>query len=389
MDRIVDLNGIPDEYIRTHHYDYLLEDDYLTPEAVLVDNAEQTAFKLAAGQLYRLFQEELVELLRSDNLAMLGLPPLMNELIKYTWEHGHKHLLGRFDFAGGIDGDVIKLLELNADTPTMIPESGGVQREFLKEYSRKDTGQFNTLEEDLEKAFAKLADINAGSHHSMLFTTLGYPEDIANLQPLMEAAEAAGFVVTYADLPDVQFAPGEGVFLEDEDGTYIQYDYLYKLFPWEFACFEEPELLADLHSLIMNDLVYVVNPAYALVFQSKQFLTHVAERNVGHKHLLKSSSSKTAFAGEKYVEKVTFGRLGQNIKIVDESGRTIESTDGDYDEYPTVYQAFAELYKDEDGDLYQPSVFMVDGVPSCLSFRRGEKLIIDDDAQFIPHITLP
>lgn len=388
MDRIVDLDGIPLDYINDHGYDFLLEDDYLTAEAVLVDVAEQAAFKLASANIYRLYQQELEELIRGNNLAILSLPAMMNDLIKYSWEHGHKHMAARFDYAGGIDGDPIKLLELNADTPTMLPESGGVQQAFLQHYSRPGASQFNNLESDLEQVFASLANINAESHHSMLFTTLGHEEDVANLQPLMEAAKSAGFDVAYADLPDIEFAPGEGVFLENEDGTYTQYDYLYKLFPWEFACFEEPDLLADLHNLITNDLLYVINPPYALVFQSKLFLAHVSRLHPDHKYLLKCTDSKEDFAGQPYVEKVTFGRLGQNIRIMDDSGRVVEETDGDCGQYPRVYQEFTKLYHDEDDDVYQPSVFMVGGKPSSLSFRRGEKLIIDDDAQFIPHITL-
>ena len=386
MDRIVDLSDVPTEYIQKHGYDYLLEDDYLTPEAILLDRQEQVAFRLAAAQLFRMFQDQLDTLVKSNNLAMFGLPSQMNDLIKYSWNHGHKHIIGRYDFAGGVDNDEIKLLELNADTPTMIPESGEVQDQFLKFYSREDVTQFNTMDEDLFNVFTKLANINAESHHSMLFTSLGYPEDVANLQPLMQAAEKAGFDVVYADLPDVEFARGEGVFLENEDGTHTQFDYLYKLFPWEFACFEEPELLADLHNLIMNDIVYVVNPPYSLIYQSKLFLALLSENYPDHKHLLFTSSDRALFEGKKHVEKVTFGRLGQNIKVVDGNGGVIEKTDGEYGHHAKLYQEFVELYKDEDDDLYQPSVFMVDGRPSCLSFRRGEKLIIDDDAQFIPHI---
>ena len=41
------------------------------------------------------------------------------EIIKNSWENDvHWHLYGRFDLAGGIDGKPIKLIELNADTPT-------------------------------------------------------------------------------------------------------------------------------------------------------------------------------------------------------------------------------------------------------------------------------
>jgi len=71
VDRIVDLSDVPTEYIQKHGYDYLLEDDYLTPEAILLDRQEQVAFRLAAAQLFRMFQDQLDTLVKSNNLATL------------------------------------------------------------------------------------------------------------------------------------------------------------------------------------------------------------------------------------------------------------------------------------------------------------------------------
>ena len=51
-----------------------------------------------------------------------------------------------------------------------------------------------------------------------------------------------------------------------------------------------------------------------------------------------------------------------------------------------IYQEFAELYKDNYGEYYQPGLYTVMGRAAGLSFRRAEKLIIDNDCQFIPHM---
>lgn len=389
MDRIVDLGGIPTEYIKENNLNYLLEDEYLTPEAIMVHQSEQVAFKLASGSIYKMYAECLSTLIDSNRLDTFDIPQEMIALIEYSWKHKHQHILGRFDFGGGVDDDSSpKLLEFNADTPTMVPESGQVQAEFKRYYSNELVPQFNFLEQNLVNAFDKLADVNSTSHHSMLFTTLGYEEDIANLQPIMTAAREAGFDVAYADLPDIEFDANEGVFLESEDGEFVQYDYLYKLVPWEFVCFEEPELLSILHDLVTSDKLYVINPAYTLLFQSKQFLEHLYDMFPESKYLLKTKSDKSFFTGHKYVEKVTFGRLGENIKIYDEDDKVIEKTKGDFGHFAKVYQEYVDLYKDDDEDVYQASVFCVSGIPSCLSFRRGENLIIDDDAEFIPHFIL-
>lgn len=387
-DRIVDLGGIPEKFIQEKRYDYLLEDDYLVPEGFLVHLSEQSQFQAATSSVYMMFETVLNDLIKDGKLSEFDLPEKMIELIEYSWQNNHMHLLGRFDFAGGIDDNPPKLLEYNADTPTMVPESGQVQDAFKEFYTTTKADQYNRLDELMELAFNKLGNINSTSHHSMLFTTLGYEEDKTNLRPIMQAAQRAGFHTKYADLQDIVFDEDEGVFIEELTGESIQFDYLYKLVPWEFVCYEEPELLDILHKLITNDLVYVLNPAYTLIFQSKQFLEYVYNAYPKSEFLLKTSSDRKVFYGKRYVEKVTFGRLGENIKIYTADHQIVEETDGDFGDFDSVYQEFTKLYRDDDGDVYQASMFNVDGMAASLSFRRGEKLIIDDDAEFIPHFVI-
>jgi glutathionylspermidine synthase len=387
VDRIVDLNGIPLDTIHEHGYHYLLEDDYLVPEAIFLHTHEVSDLKRASSIIYGLFEKAMDQIIKKNDWSRFDIPELMQELIAYTWKNRHVHLLGRFDFAGGVDSPAIKLLEFNADTPTMVPESSIIQDEFIKHYSRP-ARQFNYLQEDLTKKLDDLGNEMQESHHSMLFTSLGYEEDVANLKPIMQAAEAAGFTVAYSDLEFIEFAENEGIFLTDDMGISQQFDYLYKLVPWEFICYEEPGLLRLLHNLVLNDINYIINPAYTMLMQSKAFLTYVYEMNPGHDLLLESSMSPNVFKGKAYVEKVTFGRLGENIKIVNQAGSTIAKTEGDFGDFPKMYQEYTDLYKDDDGDVYQAGLYVVNGMASCLSFRRCDKLIIDDDAEFIPHLIL-
>lgn len=382
-DRIIDLSGIPVDFIRQQGFDYMLEDDYLVAEALVLDPGEVLDFKMASASIYRLFASTLDQMIESKQWGWIDLPPAMIDLIEFSWLNEHRHLLGRFDLAGGIAGADIKLLEYNADTPTMIPESSSVQQAFAA-YGPNHLTQFNHLEEDLERAFDALADENSSSHHSMLFTSLGYEEDKDNLSIIMNAAERAGFDVAYADLEHVIFDEDEGVFLQYGD-EYVQYDYLYKMVPWEFIVYEEPELLDILHQLVTNDKLYILNPAYTLIFQSKAFMEQVWLLN-NSDYLLKTTSSPKNFEGQPHVRKVVFGRLGENIAVVNDRGEVVEATDGDFGDFPTIYQAFTRLYTDEDGDIYQAGIYTVDRRPSCISFRRRDSLIIDDDAEFVPHL---
>ncbi len=302
----------------------------------------------------------------------------MIDLICYSFEAKQTHLIGRFDFAGGLEGLPLKLLEYNADTPTMVPESSIIQEAF------HSGDQFNSLYRLLEVAFNRLSIFEGNRHKSLLATSLRFEEDASNAGLILNAAAMEGFEVAYADLPDIEFAPNEGMFADIGNGESAKFDFLYKMVPWEFICFEEPGLLDVLHNLITNDLLYVLNPPYSIVYQSKIFLDYVSKLH-RKSYLLRSSLNAKDFRGYKHVEKGSFGRLGENITIFDERGDSIEKTDGDFGHFKKVYQEFAELYKDEYGEYYQLGMFNVNGHAAAISFRRGEKLIIDDDCQFIPH----
>jgi len=381
-DRLIDLSGIPEETIKEHQLEFLLDDEYIVPEGIFIYEHEVEEFKKAQKDVYEIFTKELTRIISKRDFDFLGLPNQMIDLIIHSWEKEHTHLIGRFDFAGGINGLPVKLLEFNADMPTMLPESVIIQEGF----NRILQGQaYSELSKRLEVAFNWLSVKNVEREKTILGTSLGHDEDKANLDVLLDLAHKEGFETQYADLPDIEFAKNEGVFVTDAEGNHLKYDYLLKLIPWEFICFDEPNLLDDLHNLILNDLLYVLNPAYTLVFQSKAFLAKISENQMS-RYLLKTTMDPTKFQFKKHVRKVTFGRLGENITIFDSYGKVLDHTKGDFDGFEYIYQEFARLYKDQDGDYYQPGIYNVNGAAAGMSFRRAEKLIVDDDCQFIPHL---
>ena len=380
-DRLVELSGIPDKVIAQHDLKFLLEDEYIVPEGIFLYREEVTRFIEAQDEVYKIFKDELSEMVLSGDFNFLGLPSKMIDLIIQSVEKEHMHLIGRFDFAGGIDGIPLKLLEFNADMPTMLPESTLIQEGFNKLLNGKP---YDELRQRLEVAFNWLSVSQPGRGKIMLGTSFGHKEDAANVNLILDAADTEGFETYYADLPVVKFARNEGVFVQADDRSYIQFDYLLKLIPWEFACFEEPDFLGDLHNLILNDLIYVLNPAYTMVFQSKAFLVRLSEKYQSN-YLLKTALDPHVFRGAPYVRKAAFGRLGENISIFDSMGRITEETSGDNEMNNCIYQEFAQLYKDSYGEYYQPGIYNINGNAAGMSFRRAEKLIVDDDCQFIPH----
>lgn len=381
-DRQIDLSGIPDSIIKDNELEFLLDDEYIVPEGIFLYQDEVDAFKQANEATYQMFEEELLSIVKSRDFNFLKLPSQMIDLIIHSVENKHKHLIGRFDFSGGINGIPIKLLEFNADMPTLLPESITIQDGFN---SIMNGEPFSELKWRLEVVFNKLFNSNENLSNTILGSSFGNAEDVANLDLLLQTAHAEGFETYYADLPEITFSKNEGVFVEDENGGYVRFDYFLKLVPWEFISFEEPGLLDDLHNLILNGLVHVLNPAYTIVFQSKAFLARLAEK-YNSEYLLKTTNNQRDFRGMKHVRKAAFGRLGENITIYGKTGSVIEQTEGNLDLSHCIYQEFADLYKDDYGEYYQPGVYNILGSAAGISFRRADRLIVNNDCQFIPHI---
>jgi glutathionylspermidine synthase len=193
----------------------------------------------------------------------------------------------------------------------------------------------------------------------------------------MSIAEEAGFECKFAYIDEIEF---------DEDGIYYQekeYEYLFKLIPWEDIAIEEGELASLLTQIVQNKKAIILNPAYTLMFQSKAIMKVLWELFPSHPLLLETSSEP--LSGKKQVKKPIFGREGANVSVLDENGELIESEDGEYDSQKFIYQEFASLNHDEQNNNYQAGVFFAyDGCG--LGFRSDKKLILDDKSQFVGHI---
>lgn len=388
MPKIKTLPLSPESQLRQVGWDWMLGTDtlsYLTHDLVVVSEAEAQAYYDAANDLYELFVDAGQAVIDEDRFAELGIPENLRELIRLTWEDDrYLHLYGRFDFAGGIDGQPIKLIEFNADTATCIPETGIVQWAHLKANGLDEAAQFNTLYESLVENFQLLRNLNSDLTPTLLISTMqGFPEDETNVQVLGEAAKEAGFDVEYAYVEDVEFSPSEGIFRQNgQTGNFERFDFWFKLVPWEFIAWEEPELADLLTQIVRNRKAVIVNPAYTLLFQSKAILKILWERNPGHPLLLPTTD--TPPVGKPSVAKVLFGREGANVQVLNESGRPVAEAEGDYDEQPRIYQEYVEFPADASGTRYQAGVFFA-GEGCGLGYRTGGQ-ILDNGARFSGHI---
>src|SRR5690606_14488908 len=119
----------------------------------------------------------------------------------------------------------------------------------------------------------------------------------------------------------VEFSGEEGIFKANTNGTFTRYDFWFKLVPWEYMAWDEPELLQILTRLVTEEKTVVINPAYTLLFQSKALLKILWEIYPYHPLLL--NTAYQPLYRRKNVEKVILGREGANIRILSPDGTVV------------------------------------------------------------------
>jgi len=359
---------------------------YVASELVDITPNEADAYYEAVNELYEMFVEAGEYVIENDLLHEIGIPFNLIDAVKMSWENDvHWHLYGRFDLAGGIDGKPIKLLEFNADTPTALFETAILQWAILKYNNMEETHQFNNVYEAIRDNFKRLVvldgDINDFDRYyegwKILFSSVkGNEEEESTVKLLQTIAEDAGFVTEFAYMEDVEFDANEGVFYND-----VNYEYWFKLYPWEDIAIEESELARLITQIMENQKAIFLNPAYTLMFQSKAFMKILWDLYPNHPLLLETSFEP--LKGVAQVEKKIFGREGANTIIVDKDEKIIEERDGEYGEFASIFQEYVELPKDAKGNSYQAGVFFA--YEGCgVGFRRGG-LILDNYSKFVGH----
>ena len=359
---------------------------YVADALVLVTNDEVEAYYEAANELYDMFTEAGQYVIDNNLFHELNIPFNLVELIKNSWANDvHWHLYGRFDFAGGVDGKPIKLIEFNADTPTSLYETAIIQWAMLKANGMDEAKQFNTVFEALKENFKRLVVLGGNTEDfskyydgwKILFSSIrGNIEDENTTRLLQSAANEAGFHTDFAYVDEVGFSGQEGIFKGEEN-----FEFWFKLIPWENIAIEEGDLALLLNEIVQEQRAIILNPAYTLLFQSKAFMKVLWDLFPNHPLLLETSYEP--LKGKKQVEKRAFGREGANTVIYDADMSVIAKVDGEYGNYKPIYQEYVELPLDTEGQSYQAGVFFA--YEGCgLGFRRGG-LILENFSKFVGH----
>lgn len=359
---------------------------YVADEIVAVTEEEAAAYYEAANAIYDMYVEAGQYVIDNDLFLELDIPYNLVDHITRSWENDHRHLYGRFDFAGGVDGLPIKLIEFNADTPTSLFETAVVQWALLKANGMNEAAQFNTVYNSIRDNFRRLVTGDAdpeefGAYYrfqNILFSCMaGLPEDERTTRFLQQMASDAGFQADFCYMHEVGFLEDQGIF----NPSNVRFDYWFKLYPWEDIALQTDGINGILDDITRNTDTVILNPAYTLLFQSKGMMKVLYELFPDSPYLLETRYQP--LQGKKQVAKTMFGREGANTTIYDAAGNILKQMPGEYQRYRQVYQEFAAYPKDTQGRSYQAGVFFA--WEGCgLGFRRGGE-VIDNLSKFVAH----
>ena len=385
------LEPLTNEYLESIGFVWHTDEDntsYVADEIVQITAQEADAFYETTNELYDMFCEAGEYVIQNNLFHELNIPFNLVEIIKESWENDvHWHLYSRFDLAGGVNGEQIKLIEFNADTPTSLFETAIIQWAMLKKNALDEASQFNNLYEAIKDNFKRIITLDGDiekfdEYYSklgwkILFSSISSSsEDINTTKLLQHIATEAGFNTDFEYIDNTQFNE-EGIFKDDE-----LFEFWFKLIPWEDIAIEESELALLLTDIIKEKKAIIFNPAYTLMFQSKGFMKILWDLYPDHPLLLETSFEP--LEGKKQVEKRCFGREGANTKIINEDGSIDCETKGEYEGHKAIYQEYVKLPTDKEGNSYQAGVFYA--YEACgLGFRRGEK-ILNNMSKFVGHI---
>ncbi len=390
MVSLLEIKPIDTEYLEKIGFVWHTDSDetsYLSNQLVQITEAEAEAYYEAGNELYDMFVEAGEYVVENDLFHDIGIPFNLVEQIKESWESDvHWHLYGRFDLAGGIDGQPIKLLEFNADTPTALFETAIVQWAMLKQNDMDESSQFNIVYDKLLDNFKRLVTLEESVEEfeerydgwKFLFTAIrGNAEEENTVRLLQHIATEAGYETEFAYMDEVEFDSAEGIFYGEDS-----YELWFKLVPWEDMAIDESELAALLGDIIANQKAIIFNPVYTLMFQTKGIMAILWHLYPNHPLLLNTSFEP--LEGIKQVKKPIFGREGGSVSILDSDGSVLVSEEGEYDNYEAVYQEYIELPSDSQGARYQAGLFYA--YESCgLGFRKGGE-IMNNMSKFVGHV---
>lgn len=348
---------------------------------------EQEQLERAANEIHEMCLETMEWLLEkaTDNqryeiFEMFNIPKEARPEIIRSWVEDEWGMYGRFDFIMTKRGP--KLLEYNADTPTILIESAISQWNWFKDNKEKfspSAFQFNEIHEALVNHWGDMSFMNEiGDKVNFVATT--QVDDFATIAYMAEVAAEAGLNVNMFDIGEISLNNGR---FYDISGQHI--DTCFKLYPWEWMYEDE------FGAAIANSRTRFIEPTWKMMLSNKALLVLLYQRYPDCEWLVPAYTEEDfdrlnmfTYENPKWVSKPLLSREGCNVHIFEYAGES-EFTEGNYSDEPRIVQEYIE-WVDYDGCYPMLGVWMVGNDAVGLGIREDDSRITGNNSRFIPHV---
>lgn len=344
--------------------------------------AEVDSLDDATLELHQMSMEFVNQTVSSgDYPAQFGLTQANIELIEASWKNKEPSLFGRFDLA--YDGQHIKMLEYNADTPTSLLEASVVQWDWLVDRGLPD--QFNSLHEKLIERFKYIKSTLPVAFGNMIhFAGMQEAgrEDWGNIEYLMECAYQAGFNVSELPIESLGWDSTKSNFVDLNMNTVHT---CFKLYPWEWLKDDE------FAKFIPQSGMRWIEPAWKMLLSSKALLPMLWKSYSGHPLLLEAEFLDENAGGfhksGSWVKKPILSREGANVsKLFNGVEQNLAGSEfvAEYDHTGYIVQKWVDLPV---FDGFRPIIgsWVVGNETAGMGLREDYNVVTGNDSHFIPH----
>ncbi|MDF2964347.1 MAG: hypothetical protein K0S39_6082 [Paenibacillus sp.] len=343
-------------------WDCMYGEEYALAGLHRIDKELHRRMLQAADGLSRVYARTVQIAQQADDalLEQLGLPQASFNAVRLSFEQLLPTVIGRFDFA--VNGQEIKMLEYNSDTPTGIVEAFHVNGRVCSIYGavNPNAGRDGMLKEAFGKAIGVYREAGYAAEH-IYFSALDWHEEDAGTTRYL--LERSGLPASFAPLSQLRVRD-DRLWVLDTANQLQPVHVLYRLHALEKLAEDRDEdgyptgehvlqLIADRKLAILNPpsgFVAQTKALQALIWslhEERQFFSP-EEHEIIEKHMLPTYLENRFSSGEKggssYVVKPIFGREGSGVSIYRADGAPLEqSGENEYLQQPMVYQQYTEL----------------------------------------------
>lgn len=336
------------------------------------DLQEINQLEKATAELWQMYLVAVEHVISKNLFFKFHIPEWFRNSVIESWEQDFPSIYGRFDL--GFDGNNIKLLEFNADTPTSLFEGSVAQWHWLQD-KFSDHDQFNSIHEKLIdywsylKPFLKSNDVH--------FASLTNIEDVTNVEYMRDCASQAGLETSYIPVENIGWAEDIKEFI-DENGEIMKS--IFKLYPYEWILEENfGRKIAE----NFNKTQWI-EPAWKILASSKAMLPILWELYPNHPLLLESYSEPRHLLN--YAKKPIYSREGANITLF-KNHIPIEQNSGVYGKEGYIYQQYFDL-PNFSGNYPVIGSWIIGQEAAGIGVRESVNLITNNQSRFVPHLIM-